>query len=345
MPTLTAYRRDLALKASSLKLVTTGVLYSGTYQGTASGSDAARRVVSSDLGLSNLAGTSAEIPSTAKDFQWMYAPASAEQRRIVKNGYNAFNAASDVLTGHNSGANAYIVGYLTADRNFASTLAANMTVEVLGRFPVNSYEEMPGLHWAINEALQVMHWPFKLSVTGVANQFRYDLSSSASWLKRPEQIIRVYRPDGNDGRGPQVMPGKVWIEPDGEKTYLHIPESVPTGTTFYVQVRRPSSTWIRVGGTWATSTVGLVNETDEALPEVDRVTAVAYWQLCLRMARKGPKPQESEWAQEAKLAAQDAAPFVEWQVEPEQPYAGIRLPRHPTGRSWRPMSSGGRRWP
>ena len=141
------------------------------------------------------------------------------------------------------------------------------------------------------------------------------------------------------------MQGRAWIEPDGEKTYLHVPEAVAAGAAFYAQVRPPAATWIRVGGTWATSTVGLVNETDEALPEVDRVTAVAYWQLCLRMSRKGPKPQQEEWSKEASMAAQVAAPFVEWQVEPDTHYSGIRLPRHPTGRSWRPMSYGGRRWP
>lgn len=344
MPTLTAYRRDLAQKAGMLKIVTTGALYSGAYGGAASGSDAARRIVSSDLGLSNLAGTAAEIPPTAYDYQWTYAPASAEQRRVVKNGYSAYNAAVDVLTGHNASADAYIVGYLTVDRAHATTLAGNSTVEILGRFPATSYEELPGLHWAINEALQVMHWPRKESVTGDGTR-RIDVSSSFPWLKRDEQLIRVFRPDGNDGTGPQPMPGKTWLEPDGEKVYLHIPESVASTATFTIQVRRPCHTWIKASGTWATSTVGLVNETDEALPEVDRVTAVAYWMLAARMAKRGPKPQQADWEKEAKEAAAIAAPFVEWQNEPPTPYSGVRVPRHPSGKGWRPLSYGRRRWP
>lgn len=343
MPTLAQFRRDLAQKASSFKLLTTGVLYGGTYQGTASGTDAARRIVSSDLGLANLAGTASEIPSTSRDYQWTYVPSTAEQRRIVKNGYSGYNAASDVLTGQNAGANAYVVGYVTVDRAHASTLSAAIEAEILGRFPVTSYEDMPGLHWSLNEALQVMHWPRKETVTGNGTQ-RIDVSSSFAWLKRPDQLIRVFDVDPTSGE-PDTMKGRAWLEPDGEKMYLHIPRAVTSGATFTIQVRRPCHTWIKVSGTWATSTVGLVNETDEALPEVDRVTAVAYWMLATRMARKGPKPQQVEWEAEAKQAAADAAPFLEWQVEPPSPYSGLRIPVHPTGKAWRPSAYGRRRWP
>ncbi len=219
------------------------------------------------------------------------------------------------------------------------------------------------------------------------------------------------------------MLGKSWLEPDGEKMWLHVPETIASGSVFTVQLRRPCNTWIKVRrtavlratvtagavasiavvdggagylstdtltvtiaggsgatatatrtgdaitsvavgaggsgyvqatvhvtildptGTWATSTVGPVNDLDESLPETDRVTAVAYWQLCTRMARKGPKPQQEEWEREAKMAAAVAAPFLEWQVEAPTPRRGTRVPRHPSGRSWRPTLVGSRRWP
>lgn len=345
MPSWTSYRRDLALKASSFKLLTTGVLYSGTYQGTASGSDAARRIVSSGLASANLSGTSTEIPATAKDFQWTYIPSTGEQRRIVKNGYSGYNAASDVLTGHNALADAYIVGYAVVDRAHATTLSANIEAEILGRFPALGYEDMPGLLWAVNEALAVLHSPRQESVTGNSTN-RIDVSTSFPWLKRPEQLVRVFGVDPANGYGPSQMAGKAWLEPDGERMWLHIPERVATGRVFTIQVRRPCNTWIRVGGTWATSAVGLVNETDEALPEVDRVTAVAYWQLCKRMARKGPKPQQKEWEDESRLAAESAAPFVEWQTEAPTPHRGPRVLPHPGGKSWRSaVGVGRRRWP
>lgn len=429
MPTLRSFRRDLALKAGRLDLLTTGVLYNGTYQGVASGSSAARRIVSSDLASQNLAGTAALLPSSAYDFQWAYVPTTAEQRRIVKNGYSGYNAASSVLTGQNGSADALIVGYLTPDRAFASTLPANATVEVISRFPPLSNESMPGLHWAINEALSVQHWPHKISITAVSGAYaqRYDLTSVAPWCKRQEQLIRVFRPDASDGMGPQVMPGRAWIEPDGEHVYLHIPEQRTAGEIFTVQLRRPTNTYILVkrtarasvtvttgaitavtlvdggvgytgtatvtfagagtgasatvtvaggavtgfsglvGGsgyvqatttatisaptttTWSDSTVGLVNDEDEALPDVDRVTAVAYWHLALRMARKGPSPQRADWMIEAKDAATVAAPYVEWQNEPQtpthrQPYI---VPTFPSGRRrrLRIAGSGGFRWP
>lgn len=348
MPSLADFRHDLALKAARLKILTTGVLYSGTYQGTASGADAARRIVSSDLASVNLAGTASEAPSSAYQNEWAYVPSTAEQRRMVKNGYSGYNAASSVLTGQNASADAYIVGRLTLDRALATALAGNTTVETYSRFPAQSNEDMPGLHWAIGEALSVMHWPFKVAITATDSTRRYDMTSLASWFKRPEQLIRVFGPDPNNGDGPPTMSGRPWIEPDGEKLYLHVPEQLNAGQIFYAQVRRPAKTWIKVAGTWANSTVGLVNETDEALPDVDRVTAVAYWHLCLRMSRKGPKPQQAEWAAEEKQAAADAAPFVEWQNEPStpthrQPYIVPMVPGRRRG--IRLVGSGGYRWP
>ena len=109
--------------------------------------------------------------------------------------------------------------------------------------------------------------------------------------------------------------------------------------TTFATISAPDTT------TWTTSTVGPVNELDEALPEVDRVTAVAYWMLCRRMARRGPKPQQQEWQAEEKLAAAEAAPFVEWQNEAPSPYTGPRVPLHPNGKAWRPAVFAGRRWP
>jgi hypothetical protein len=426
MPTLVSYRQDLAHKCGRLAQVTTGVFYAGTYQGTPSGTASARQIISSDLASQSLTGASALLPSSAYDFEWTYVPSRAEQRRVVKNGFSGYNAASAVLSGQAAGADALIVGMLTVDRAHATTLPPNTPVEVISRFPVLSSESMPGMHWAINEALSVMHWPFKVALTAVASTRRYDLTSVAPWAIRPEQLIRVFLPDDGAGDGPQQMSGRPWIEPDGEKTYLHIPDTLNAGEVFYAQLRRPVRTWILVkrtaratatvaagavtavtladggagytaapavtlsggGGTgasvtatvaggavtgfsglvggsgyttaptvtlaapttttWTTSTVGLVNDEDEALPDVDRVTAVAYWHLCLRMARAGPKPQQAEWAEEAKLAAEAAAPFVEFQNEPQtpshrQPYIVPFVPGRRRG--LRLVSQGARRWP
>jgi hypothetical protein len=421
--TLRELRADLAAKASSYRQVTAGVLSSGSYSGVASAADATRQVISSDLGAANLASTSAELPSTAHDFQWVYRQATGEQRRVVKNGYSAYNLASAVLTGHPSGADSSVVGVLTVDRALVGAIYPGETVEVLGRFPAHAYEELPGLHWAIREALAVIHWPIQISLTGDGTN-RQDVASTYPWLKRSEQLIRVFGVDPANGYGPAPMSGKAWLEPNGEHVYLHIPTTVASGDAFTAQVRMPALYWVRVRraarvtatvtggavasiavndggagylstdtltvtitgagtgatatatrtgdaitsvavnaggsgfvqattrvvvadptGTWAASTVGPQNDLDEVLPDVDRVTAVAYWQLALRMSRRGPKPQQDEWAREAAMAAETAAPFVTWQNEPPTPRRRLRLPGHPLGRGWRPTHVGGRRWP
>ena len=329
-----------------LKEITTGVLYSGTYQGTASGADATRRVVSIDLASSDRAGTGPNMAAGSANYFWVYVPSTGEQRQVVANGYNSRATAASVLTGHNASADAYLVGYYTVDRAFSANLSANISVEAINTFPVLSRDQLPGLHWAINEALGVMHWPMKVSVTGVSDRLRYDITSTMPWVKQTSQVIRVFTPEDDSDVGPEPMAGQFWVEPDGDKMYLHIPQAVDTGDTFSVQVKRPTNTWIRSSSVWATSTVGLVNEADEALPTVDHVTVVAYAILADHMAKKGPKPQSEEWTKEAITARDAARPYLDLQVEPMTPKRdwGYRVPVHPYGKQWR-STMGLRRWP
>ena len=347
MPALTAYRKDLARRAGVLKELTTGVLYQGAYAGTASGSDAARRIVSSDLAAVNRAGTAAEAPATAQNYRYVWAPTTGEQRKIVQNGYAPYNAASSVLTGHSASADAFIVGYVVLDRALAAALTGNVAVEI-HQWPILANEERPGLHWAINEALGLIDWPRKVTITSVTGQTRYDVASAIPDLKQMGQLLRVYRAEEDAATGPDVMIGRPYLEPDAEKMYLHVPEGVTTGENFTVQARLPAKGWIRVDGTWASSTVGLVNETDEALPPVDEVTAVAWALIARRMSKKGPKPQSEEWAKEAAEAEAAVVDILANPVTPMTPRnrRTYRVPTHPTGKSWRPAVPGWRRgWP
>lgn len=347
MPTLAAYRQDFARRAGVLKQITTGVLYSGTYQGAASGTDAARRIVSTDLAAVNRSGTAAELPATAQNYRYIWSPTTVEQRRVVGNGYTGYATASSVLTGHNAAADAFIVGYLVLDRALTAALAGNVAVEV-HQWPILANEERPGLHWAINEALSLIPWPRKVAITSVSGQTRYDVSSTIPDLKDTGQVLRVFRYEDDAAAGPDVMIGRPYVEPDGDKMYLHVPEGVTTGQNFTVQASLPARSWIRVSGTWGTSTVGLVNESDEALPPVDKVTAVAYAILARRMAKKGPKPQSEEWQREALEAEAACVDILQHPVVPMTPRnrRTYRVPNHPLGKSWRPAVPGARRsWP
>ena len=347
MASLTDIRRDLARRAHSLELITTGVRYSGTYQGTPSGADAARRIISSDLTSVDRAGTRNGVPASANDYDWIYVPSTGEQRRITQNGRTSLAVASDVMTGQTAAANSSSVGYLVMDRALSSALTANTTVERLGRFPVLYADRVPGYHWAINEALSVMHWPKQITIDGVSDQSRYNVATTMPWLKNTSQIIRVFRPTDDSSRGPDTMRGPVYLEPDGEKMYLHIPEAVNTGDNFTVQVKIPAFNWIKVASTWASSTVGLVNETDECLPESANVVLVAYAILARRMARTVAPGESARWEQEALLAEEVARPYLETQVEPDTPKRDWpwRAPRHPWGKSWRAQPGRVRHWP
>lgn len=427
MPKLSAIRKDLARRAGRLQEFPTGVLYASLYQGTASGSDGARRVISSELAAINLAGTGPGIMSTAKTGEWVWIPWSGEQRRILSGGYNAYATATSVLTGQNVSADNLIVGYVTLDRPLAAVLPPDTDIEITDRFPVLSSESLPGLHWAINEALSLMHWPRSVTVTAVTGTARYDLSTTAPWFTDPGQFVRAYRHHDDSTQGPVPMAGKAWVEPDGEKIYFNIPanETVTTGENFTIQVRMPALNWINVKrqarftvtitggavsavtvvdgglgytsvptmtvtgtgssatltavvtngsvtsvtvnaggsgyaqgstvvtasaptGTWASSTVGLVNDDDEAIIPVDRVSAVAYAILARRMVKNGPKPQAAEWAAEADAAEKEVRDILEHQPEPMTPQTNRlwAVPKHPMGRSWRPATLGVRRgWP
>lgn len=346
MPSLADMRADLGDRHNGRQEITTGVWYGNAYTGTATGTNSRRMIVSSDLAKVNRAGTSAEVSGGAANYEWVYVPDTGEQRRIVENGLTTYATASSVLTGNASGSDSEVVGYVILDRNLDIALPPGTLVEFGERFPTLPGTELPSLHWGINEALQVLHWPNKLAITGDGTR-RIDISALAWWFKRKEQLIKVFSSDPDDGTGPQPMAGKSWIEQDGQYMYLHIPEAVSTGTTFYAQVRRPSHTLIK-RGSWIDSTAGVIYDNDEALPETDRVTAVAWWQICQRMAERGPSAKSDSWMKAAAEAKAAAAEFVQLQVEPDthKRRYGYAVPRHPRGKVW--TATGGAsigRWP
>lgn len=346
-------RLDFAERYCGVKQVRTGVLYGGVYSGTATGTHARRRIVSTDLAAVRKDGTNAELDTSTKNYRWVYSPTTVEQRRIVHEGYNAYATAVSTLTGHNSSADNEIVGYTTIDRAIDTAYPADTPLEFHGRFPVLPGEELPSLLWATNEALQLQHWPFKLAIAGVTGTQRYDLYSTtinAWWVTRRDQLVEVFRAETDATIGGDPMQGRKWLEPDGEHMWLYVSEGVATGETFTVQLRRPCHTWIKLGGAeWRDSTVGLVNEADECLPAMDRTSAVAWAVLARRMALRGPKPEQEGWAAEAAKAEVACADFLTNQVEASTPMRQKRnrVPWHPTGKVWRPMSGAGsrRRWP
>lgn len=309
---LTDARRALARKLVAYEQGKTGIEPASgtTYTNIADGADAKRELVSSDLASTE---RSSAAPSASVDefnFAWVYLPALATpvQRRVAKNGFKPSQAADDVT---NSSGSDQKVGVLVFERALQAVLAANQIFEVHTRLPVLDADGLPGLHSCLNRALRTLRIPDRISIAGVSNQYRYDLSAYP-WLVHEAQLAGTWDREEVSGMDPYGLPGWSRLRFDAQIPYLIIDTPVPTGSTFYVDVYRPASTWIKVSSTWANSTAGLVNESDEANVSIDRLVLVAAYFAAEALAMKDPRGQEAFWLAKQQEYAQAARPFLEW---------------------------------
>jgi hypothetical protein len=93
-------------------------------------------------------------------------------------------------------------------------------------------------------------------------------------MARSPGRARVPR-SGRGGRPHPFPAGSFDSIRDADSLTLQISPTLATGDAATLEVFRPGDTWIKVGATWALSTTGLVNETDECLFQPDLVVAVA----------------------------------------------------------------------
>lgn len=345
---LTDARRALAKKLAAYEQGKTGIEPASgtTYTNVADGADAKRELVSSDLASTE---RSSAAPSASVDefnSAWVYLPALPAQRRVAKNGFKPSQAADDVT---NSSGSDQKVGVLIFERALQAVLAANQVFEVHTRLPVTDADGLPGLHSCLNRALRTLRIPDRISISGVSNQYRYDLSAYP-WLTHQAQLAGTWDYEAISGMDPWGLPGRSRLRFDAQTQYLILDTPVPTGQTFYIDVYRPAYSWIKVSSTWANSTVGLVNESDEAAVDVNILTLVAAYFAAEALALKDPRGQEAFWLAKQQEYAQTARPFLEWGqagLESPGPYlagnahgdsAAFLMRRGPASRS-------GRGWP
>lgn len=308
MPTLTDLRRSFSKdRLFRYRQMTSGVQAtppSGSYAGVANTSDAQRLFVSSDLGSTSITDGE-EIRSDFYDGWYLYLlSATPEQRRVAMGGYSP-NNDSAAVTNQSTGTT---VGYLMMERAWGAVVPAT-TVGELHAHPILDYD-MPGIHTLLNRSLRSMRGTRTLEIA-VTGSTRLISLASYPWVTKQSQLGQVRGPAATDEEALDYIIDGCKIVMRSEVPYLLLPWAVGGGN-LYVDMFYPRHTWIKVSGTWATSTVGLVNETDECTGKLEEITLVAFYHYAIMKAYQDPRGPSQTWLAQAQQAATEAAPFLVW---------------------------------
>lgn len=284
MPTLAALRAATTDRLAPHIPGTTGVANAAgtSYTGRAADGNT-RRIISSDLLSIDAGETGAEDPPDALKNEWLYLLTSPpQQRRIPEGALGAYATASEVATGY-SGSGDQPVAYVDLERPLMAVAAPGTPFEIHAIPPLRAGRSM-GVHAAINRALRVMLREDTVTVTGDTGTYRYDVTATFPWITRPDQFVSAHYVETVSGLDTWAIPGAT-LRFDAN-TVLLVPNSTFTdGQSIPVRVLRPLSSWIKAGGSWGESSVGLVDEDDECLGDLDAIALVAACHLAEEQAQ------------------------------------------------------------
>jgi hypothetical protein len=263
------------------------------------------------------------------DFEVYYA-ASGTSTTVVCSGL--VNSSSNASAGRYNGRYVYIsdgtgignqsvvkangyapsTGTLTIQETaWDTTPGVGSTVELTALFPALHLATIPSAqsdgtdyHSLINRALSMILVPDVLSVTTVADQQEYALSTYAYWLDRPSRLMGVLDPPRATG-WPTKPTWRRWeLQLDGgTPTLQFMDRAYPTsGATFELSVLRPADTLI----SGAESSSGLTSDTATAVPAVNDVVTIglmfAYEALKNRNHGNPNGAYSKDWATQIGLA-------------------------------------------
>lgn len=199
-------------------------------------------------------------------------------------------------------------GTLTAARTFGGLAASGVSFELSNRLPATAIDGARGVNFAVNWAVQRLWFKDRISFTPVANQKFYSLLPWAHWLTRELRIGRIYRAAVDTYSNPEPVAGGCWLRYDGELPMLELDVAfASTDTIFYLEVIRPGHSWIKSGGAWSESTVGLVANADEALCDPNLVTQLALVECYRQLANASVGNDRTTWLAERQVQAAGAA--------------------------------------
>lgn len=164
-------------------------------------------------------------------------------------------------------------GELIVAPPFSAQLASGVEVEISRLLPPDDDDGWPGARTCLNNALREMWTPDRLSITGVAGQPSYSLSTYEEWLD-PAAVLELRR-QALDSTLNSFPAGRFDAVRDADTLTLQVAPTLPGSDASTLEVFRPLDTWIKVGGVWSASTVGYVNDSDEALVSPDLLVIVA----------------------------------------------------------------------
>lgn len=203
------------------------------------------------------------------------------------------------------------LGALVVDRPYAAPLAEATVFEV-SVLPGEKYQGIEGLRPIINLALEELPVIDLVSITitstgGVADT-QYSLASYAWPIKA---VGRVFYPrtSTTSERRREIPRGQWELVLNAHEpilSFTSLPASV--GQAVEVELHRPADTWIKTGGTWGSSTTGLVLDADQCLYDAATVVRQARPIALQRLAlvhERGSKARErlEEEAAEARVTA------------------------------------------
>jgi hypothetical protein len=308
--TLRDLRRATADRVAPYLLVRTGVEQSDgaggtTYVGT-DRSNSRRRVISTDLASLSADGQFAETPGDwLKNEYALLCAQPVQQRRIPEQGFAGAGTIEEVAQGFDPllvSSPTDPCGSITLDAPFLSIVAPNLDVEIHA-IPALRAGKSAGLHAHIAHATRVKLREDTVVVSGTVGQATIDVTASFPWLTTVGQFRDATSDGASSATDTWVIPG-ARLRFDADRVLL---EPSYGSTPIACRVLRPVATWIKPAatGVWGESTVGLVDDLDQCLGDLDELSLLAAFHAADEQVRQCVvgSPEALFWAAQAQAFA------------------------------------------
>lgn len=174
-------------------------------------------------------------------------------------------------------------GKVSTVASYSTTLSSGVEVEIYGVLPPKATDGRDGLLECINLALQESWTIDTLPITG-STGCTYSLSVYP-WITDEDWIVDVWVRRSGSTTDDLVREWR--FQHDADAPSLELREYLSTTDTLKPRIYRPMDTWIKTGATWAASTTGLVNDSDECLLSLEGIEVIGLARAYETLAQTG----------------------------------------------------------